>query len=47
MVTISRIKLVRVHLDTFNRLTAIGKKGDSYEDIVKKVLDVYDQADTE
>ena len=39
MVEIVRVKLIRLHLDTYKRLSSKGTKNDSYNDIVNKLLD--------
>ena len=39
MVEIVRVKLIRLHLDTYKRLSSLGNKNDSYNDIINKLLD--------
>ena len=40
MVKIVRVKLIRLHLDTYNRLSSKGTKFDSYDDILSRLLDL-------
>jgi len=38
-----RITTIRISVKTKNRLDPLGKKGDSYEDIIKKLIDSYEK----
>lgn len=38
-----KITTIRISVKTKNRLDLLGKKGDSYEDIIKRLIEFYEK----